>query len=81
MLVFPIPVGDDGAIGIAIVGTVFFATLHPAGDRPEQLAHAFSHSLQAALLVNILFIVATLLIALPVPRQDPETQVVALAGD
>jgi MFS family permease len=52
------------ALGIAVVGTVLFGTLHPAGGGAPACAAAFSHSFQAALVVNIGLIVATLALAL-----------------
>jgi EmrB/QacA subfamily drug resistance transporter len=55
------------ALGIALVGTVLFGTLHPAGHSAVAVASAFGHSVQAALLVNIGLIVATLALALISP--------------
>jgi EmrB/QacA subfamily drug resistance transporter len=55
------------ALGIAVVGTVLFATLHPAGDSGPALAAAFSHSFQVALVVNIALSVATFALALVTP--------------
>jgi EmrB/QacA subfamily drug resistance transporter len=52
------------ALGIAVVGTVLFGTLHPADGSGPALAAAFSHSFQAALIVNIGLIAATLGLAL-----------------
>jgi sugar phosphate permease len=58
------------ALGIAVVGTVLFGTLHPAaGGGAAALAAAFSHSFQAALTVNIGLIVATLVLAIAAPRR------------
>jgi EmrB/QacA subfamily drug resistance transporter len=61
------------AFGIALVGTVLFGTLHPAGHTASALAAAFSHSTADALLVNIALIVATLALAVVTPllRSDP----------
>jgi MFS family permease len=59
------------ALGIAVVGTVLFGTLHPAGGGAHALAVAFSHSFQAALAVNIGLIVATLALAIAAPRRVP----------
>ena len=56
------------ALGIAVVGTVLFGTLHPAGGGAAALAAAFSHSFQAALAVNIGLIAATLVLAIAAPR-------------
>jgi sugar phosphate permease len=55
------------ALGIAVVGTVLFGTLHPAGDSGPALAAAFSHSFQAALVVNIALSVGTFALALVTP--------------
>jgi hypothetical protein len=55
------------ALGIAVVGTVLFGTLHPAADSGPALAAAFSHSFQAALAVNIALSVATFALALVTP--------------
>jgi EmrB/QacA subfamily drug resistance transporter len=58
------------ALGIAVVGTVLFGTLHPAaGGGAAALAVAFSHSFQAALAVNIGLIAATLALAIAAPRR------------
>jgi EmrB/QacA subfamily drug resistance transporter len=57
------------ALGIAVVGTVLFGTLHPAGGGAAALAAAFSHSFQAALAVNIGLIAATLVLAIAAPRR------------
>ncbi len=57
------------ALGIAVVGTVLFGTLHPAGPGAPALAAAFSHSFQAALTVNIGLIAATLALAIAAPRR------------
>jgi MFS family permease len=57
------------ALGIAVVGTVLFGTLHPApGGGAAGLAAAFSHSFQVALAVNIGLIAATLVLAIAAPR-------------
>ena len=57
------------ALGIAVVGTVLFGTLHlAAGAGAAGLAAAFSHSFQAALAVNIGLIAATLVLAIAAPR-------------
>jgi MFS family permease len=60
------------ALGIAVVGTVLFGTLHPAGGGAAALAAAFSYSFQAALAVNIGLSVATLVLALVTPRGETE---------
>ncbi len=65
------------AFGIALVGTVLFGTLHPAGPGAHALAAAFGHSLQDALAVNIGLIAVALALAAfgsrkaaPVPGRD-----------
>jgi EmrB/QacA subfamily drug resistance transporter len=58
------------ALGIAVVGTVLFGTLQPAGGGAAALAAAFSFSFQAALAVNIALAVATLVLALVTPRGE-----------
>jgi len=55
------------ALGIAVVGTVLFGTLRPAADSGPALAAAFSHSFQAALVVNIALSAATFALALVTP--------------
>jgi EmrB/QacA subfamily drug resistance transporter len=57
------------ALGIALVGTVLFGTLHPHGNSAHNLAAAFSHSVQLALLVNIGLILATFALSLFIGRQ------------
>jgi EmrB/QacA subfamily drug resistance transporter len=56
------------AIGIAIIGTVLFGTLHV---RPAARAvpTAFSHSAQLALLSNVAILVLALLLVLALPRR------------
>jgi hypothetical protein len=61
------------ALGIAVVGTVLFGTLQPAGPGAHALAAAFGHSVQAALAVNIGLIVAALVLAVFGPRRDAAT--------
>jgi MFS family permease len=51
------------AIGIALVGTVLFSTLHPLGTTRQAIGIAFSHSLSDALLVNLALIAAALVLA------------------
>jgi EmrB/QacA subfamily drug resistance transporter len=57
------------AFGIAVVGTVLFGTLHPAGPGAPALAAAFGHSLQDTLAVNIGLIVVALALAAFGPRK------------
>ncbi|HXW88803.1 MAG TPA: MFS transporter [Streptosporangiaceae bacterium] len=58
------------AIGIAVVGTVLFGSLRfPPG--PDAVAAAFGHSAQLALLANVGFAVAALVLVLALPRQVP----------
>ena len=59
-----------GAIGIAVIGTALFATLHIRPE-PDAVASAFSHSAQVALLANVGFIVLALILVLALPRQIP----------
>jgi EmrB/QacA subfamily drug resistance transporter len=57
------------AIGIAVIGTVLFGTLHV---RPEpDAAAAFSHSSQLALLANAAFVLVALMLVIGFPRQVP----------
>jgi EmrB/QacA subfamily drug resistance transporter len=51
------------AIGIALVGTVLFSTLHPQGTTRQAIGTAFGHSLFDALLVNLALIAATAVLA------------------
>jgi hypothetical protein len=57
------------AFGIAVVGTVLFGTLHPAGPGAHALAAAFGRSLQDALGVNIALIVVALALTAFGPRK------------
>jgi EmrB/QacA subfamily drug resistance transporter len=67
------------AIGIAIIGSVFFGTLSiPPGGRPtpEDLATAFTHSATCALAVSAAFAVISFLLVFALPRRvaaGPET--------
>ncbi len=56
------------AFGIAVVGTVLFGSLHPAGPGAGAIAAAFGHSLRAALGVNIGLIAVALALAAFGPR-------------
>ncbi|MDX6417967.1 MAG: hypothetical protein QOG28_2587 [Trebonia sp.] len=58
------------AIGIAVIGTVLFGTLHVRPGR-NAVAAAFSHSSQLALLANAAFVGLALLLVLALPRQIP----------
>ena len=58
------------AIGIAVIGTVLYGTLH-VRPGPNAVASAFSHSSQLALLANVGFIVLALILVLGLPRQIP----------
>jgi hypothetical protein len=69
------------AIGIAVIGTVLFGTLHvrPGPDAAasafshssDAAASAFSHSSQLALLANVAFVLVALLLVVGLPRQVP----------
>ena len=61
------------AIGIAVIGTVLFGTLH-VHPEPNAVASAFSHSSQLALLANVAFIVLALILVLALPRQIPSRE-------
>ncbi len=58
------------AIGVAVIGTVLFSTLHVRPE-PNAVASAFSHSSQLALLANVAILVLALLLILALPRQIP----------
>jgi EmrB/QacA subfamily drug resistance transporter len=58
------------AIGIAVVGTVLFGTLHVRPE-PDAVASAFSRSAQFALLANAIFVVVALVLVIALPRQVP----------
>jgi EmrB/QacA subfamily drug resistance transporter len=58
------------AIGIAVIGTVLFGTLH-VRPAPNAVASAFSHSAQAALLANVAILVLALILVVALPRQIP----------
>jgi EmrB/QacA subfamily drug resistance transporter len=57
-------------IGIAIIGTVLFGTLH-VHRGPDPVASAFSHSAQLALLTNVAILVVSLILVLALPRKIP----------
>ncbi len=58
------------ALGIAVIGTVLFGTLH-VRPGPAAVPTAFSHSAQLALLANLGFVVLALLLVLALPRRIP----------
>jgi EmrB/QacA subfamily drug resistance transporter len=58
------------AIGIAVIGTVLFSSLH-VRPGPRAAAAAFSHSAQLALLANAAIVVLALVLVLALPRQLP----------
>ena len=58
------------AIGIAVIGTVLFGTLHVRPE-PNAVASAFSHSSQLAMLANAAFVLVALLLVIALPRQVP----------
>ena len=58
------------AIGIAVIGTVLFGSLH-VRPGPDAVASAFSHSSQFALLANVAIVVLALILVLALPRQIP----------
>jgi EmrB/QacA subfamily drug resistance transporter len=57
------------AIGIAVIGTVLFGSLH-VRPGPDATA-AFSHSSQLALLANVAFVLVALLLVIGLPRRIP----------
>jgi len=59
------------AIGIAVVGTVLFGTLHVRPE-PNAVASAFSHSSQLALLANVGLLALALILVLALPRKIPD---------
>jgi EmrB/QacA subfamily drug resistance transporter len=59
------------AIGIAVIGTVLFGTLHVLPG-PDAVATAFSHSAQLALLANVGLVVLALVLVLALPRRIPD---------
>ena len=61
------------AIGIAVIGTVLFGTLH-VRPGPNAVASAFSHSAQLALLANVAFVLVALVLVLALPRQIPSRE-------
>ncbi|HXF19886.1 MAG TPA: MFS transporter [Streptosporangiaceae bacterium] len=58
------------ALGIAVIGTVLFGTLH-VRPGPAAVPTAFSHSAQLALLANLGFVVLALFLVLALPRRIP----------
>jgi uncharacterized membrane protein len=57
-------------IGIAIIGTVLFGTLHVHPVR-NAVATAFTHSSELALLANVAILVVSLVLVLALPRRVP----------
>jgi len=57
------------AIGIAIVGAVFFGTLHLGAPGRAANARAFTHSAQLALLTNLAFVLVSLILVVALPRR------------
>ncbi len=64
------PAAPGSAIGIAVIGTVLFGTLH-IRPGPNVVAPAFSHSSQLALLANVAILALALILVLALPRQIP----------
>ncbi len=61
-----------GALGIAIVASVLFDTLHPTSGTPEALATAYIHSFQTATFVNLGLVLLALVAIHVIPqRNDP----------
>jgi hypothetical protein len=58
------------AVGIAVIGTVLFGSLR-FGPGPHPVAAAFTHSAQLALLANLGFMAAALILVLALPRRIP----------
>jgi MFS family permease len=58
------------AIGIAVIGTVLFGTLHVL-PRPHAVPAAFSHSSQLALLASVALTALALVLVLALPREVP----------
>jgi EmrB/QacA subfamily drug resistance transporter len=58
------------AIGIAIIGTVLFGSLH-VRPGPDAVATAFTHATQAALLANLGFVLTALVLVIALPRRIP----------
>jgi EmrB/QacA subfamily drug resistance transporter len=59
------------AVGIGVIGTVLFGSLKLTPG-PSPVASAFAHSAQLALLANLGFMVAALILVLALPRRIPE---------
>ena len=57
------------AIGIAVVGSVFFGTLNPTGPGRAELASAFTDSAAAAISLSAAFSVVALLLVFALPRR------------
>jgi EmrB/QacA subfamily drug resistance transporter len=57
-----------GAIGIAVIGSVLFGTLHVSGPGPAALAAAFTHSAAHAMAVNVLLALVALVLVFALPR-------------
>ena len=57
------------AIGIAVIGTVLFGTLH-VRPGPDAVATAFGHSAQIALLANVGLVVLALFLVLALPSRS-----------
>lgn len=62
------------ALGIAIVATVLFGSLKPAGGGHEAIAAAFNHSFQLAMLANLGLVLLALVVIRAVPQRIAASQ-------
>ncbi|MEZ4529424.1 MAG: MFS transporter [Thermomicrobiales bacterium] len=58
------------AVGIAIIGSVFFGTLH-FSEGPNAVAEAFDHSATRAMEVSVIFCLAAFLLSFLLPKHPP----------
>jgi hypothetical protein len=57
------------AIGIAVIGTILFGTLHVAGTGPQDVARGFVHSAELATLASAGMVLAALALVFGLPRR------------
>ncbi len=57
------------AIGIAVIGTILFGTLHVSGARPEDVARGFLHSAELATAASAGMVLAALALVFGLPRR------------
>lgn len=68
------------AVGIAIIGSVLFGTLH-FQEGPNATANAFAESAREAMAVSVVFAFAAFLLAFALPKYPPASRIESLPPD